>query len=33
MYQEFQKKASPIFRDRFGINELFNDYLVELCEF
>jgi hypothetical protein len=33
MHQQFQKKASPIFRDRIGINEFFNNYLVQLCEF
>lgn len=27
------KKASPIFKDPFRINELFNGFLTELCEF
>ena len=30
---EFTKKASPIFRDPFRINELYNVFLTELCDF
>jgi hypothetical protein len=33
MFEDFQRKTSPIFRDRLGINEIFNEYLVELCDF
>ena len=27
------KKASPIFKDPFRVNQLFNVFLTELCEF
>lgn len=33
MFNEFNKKITPIFRDRFGFNEVFNEYLTELCDF
>ena len=27
------KKATPIFRDRMRLNEIFNNFLTELCEY
>jgi hypothetical protein len=27
------KKASPIFKDPFRVNEIFNSFLTEICEF
>jgi hypothetical protein len=29
----FTRKASPIFRDRLCFNEVFNEFVVEVCEF
>jgi hypothetical protein len=29
----FMKRASPIFKDPFRVNEVFNAFLVEVCEF
>jgi hypothetical protein len=29
----FMKKASPIFKDPFRVNEIFNAFLTEVCEF
>lgn len=34
MYHKlFLKKASPIFKDPYRINEVFNTFLAEMCEF
>lgn len=29
----FMKKASPIFKDPFRMNEIYNCFLTEICEF
>jgi hypothetical protein len=32
-FEGFSKKASPIFRDRHCFNEIFNEFVVEVCDF
>jgi hypothetical protein len=32
-YVGFKEKSSPIFKDKYGFNGIFNDFLTETCDF
>ena len=32
-YEAFKLKSTPIFKDKLGFNAIFNDFLVEACDF